>query len=162
MIVVSDTSVLINLAWLDKLSLLNKLYGDLLLPQAVWVEVVEKGAVKPGAVDVEAADWIQVCEVANKALIQALRQDLDAGEAEAIALALETNAELLLMDERLGRATAQHFGLRYIGLIGVLITAKKRGFIVNVKPDLDRLRQVAGFYISESLYKRILKDVAEE
>ena len=92
MIVVSDTSVLINLAWLDKLSLLNKLYGDLLLPQAVWVEVVEKGAVKPGAVDVEAADWIQVCEVANKALIQALRQDLDAGEAEAIALALETNA----------------------------------------------------------------------
>ncbi len=162
MIVVSDTSVLINLAWLDKLPLLNKLYGDLLLPQAVWMEVVEKGAEKPGAADVKAADWIQVCEVSNKALVQALRQDLDAGEAEAIALALEANADLLLMDERLGRATAQHFGLRYIGLIGVLITAKQRGFIVNIKPDLDRLRQVAGFVVSESLYKRILKDVVEE
>ena len=161
MIVVSDTSVLINLAWLDKLFLLAKLYGDLLVPSAVWHEVVEKGAGKPGADEVKAADWIQVREVVNTALVQALRQDLDAGEAEAIALAVEVDANLLLMDERLGRATAQHFGLRYIGLIGVLMMARQRKLITEIKPDLDRLRQVAGFYISESLYERVLKDVAE-
>jgi predicted nucleic acid-binding protein len=161
MIVVSDTSVLINLAWLDKLPLLNKLYGDLLIPSAVWHEVVEKGVRKPGADKVKTADWIEVREVVNTALVRALRQDLDAGEAEAIALAVEMDADLLLMDERLGRATAQHFGLRYIGLIGVLMMARQRKLITEIKPDLDRLRQVAGFYISESLYKRVLKDVAE-
>jgi predicted nucleic acid-binding protein len=161
MIVVSDTSVLINLARLDKLFLLHKLYGNLLIPLAVWREVVERGAGKPGADEVKAADWIQVREVANTALVRALRQDLDAGEAEAIALAVEVNADLLLMDERLGRATAQHFGLRYIGLIGVLLMARQRKLITEIKPDLDRLRQVAGFYISESLYKRVLKDAAE-
>lgn len=161
MIVVSDTSVLINLAWLDKLPLLNKLYGDLLIPSAVWHEIVEKGARKPGADEVKTADWIEVREVANTALVRALRQDLDAGEAEAIALAVEMDADLLLMDERLGRATAQHFGLHYIGLIGVLMMARQRKLITEIKPDLDRLRQVAGFYISESLYKRVLKDAAE-
>ena len=161
MIVVSDTSVLINLAWLDRLPLLNKLYGDLLIPSAVWHEVVERRAGKPGADDVKVADWIEVREVVNTALVRALRQDLDAGEAEAIALAVEMDADLLLMDERLGRATAQHFGLRYIGLIGVLMMARQRKLITEIKPDLDRLRQVAGFYISESLYKRVLKDVAE-
>lgn len=161
MIVVSDTSILINLAWLDRLHLLYKLYGDLLIPYAVWQEIVEKGAGKPGATEVQAADWIQICSVTNIALVRALRQDLDAGEAEAIALALETTADLLLMDERLGRATAQHLGLRYIGLIGVLITAKQHGFVSQIKPDLERLRQVAGFYIAEPLYQRILEDTAE-
>jgi uncharacterized protein len=161
MIIVSDTSVLINLAWLDKLFLLHELYGDLLIPPAVWHEVVEKGARKPGATEVKAAGWIQVREVANKDLVRALRQDLDAGEAEAIALAVEVDADLLLMDERLGRATAQHFGLRYIGLIGVLLMARQQKLIAEIKPDLDRLRQVAGFYISESLYNRVLKDAAE-
>lgn len=161
MIVVSDTSVLINLARLDRLFLLRKLFADLLIPPAVWHEVVERGAGKPGANEVKEADWIQVREVANTALVQALRQDLDAGEAEAIALAVEVDANLLLMDERLGRATAQHFGLRYIGLIGVLMMARQRELITEVKPDLDRLRQVAGFYISESLYRRVLKDADE-
>jgi predicted nucleic acid-binding protein len=116
---------------------------------------------EPGAAEVKAADWIQVREVANKNLVRALRHDLDAGEAEAIALAVEVNADLLLMDERLGRATAQHLGLRYIGLIGVLVIARQRKLIAEIKPDLDRLRQVAGFYISESLYNRVLKDAAE-
>ena len=161
MIVVSDTSVLINLTWLDRLSLLHKLYGGLIIPPAVWHEVVERGAGKPGANEVKAADWILVREVVNMTLVRALRLDLDAGEAEAIALALEVNSDFLLMDERLGRATAQHFGLRYIGLIGVLLMARQQKLITKIKPDLDRLRQAAGFYISDSLYERILKDAAE-
>lgn len=161
MVVVSDASVLINLAWLGKLHLLNTLYGELLVPLAVWQEIVVKGAGKPGAAEVETAIWLQFQPVKNTSLVRALQQDLDAGEAEAIALALEVTADLLLMDERLGRATAQHLGLRSLGLIGVLLLAKKRSLITHIKPDLDYLRQVAGFYISEPLYRRVLQDVGE-
>ena len=161
MIVISDTSPLINLAWIGKLSLLEQLYGSLLMPTAVWQEAVEMGAGQPGSTEIKAAAWIQIVEVQNTPLVIALQQDLDAGEAEAIALALEQNADLLLIDERLGRTTASRFGLSYIGLIGVLITAKKQGLLTAIKPDLDMLRRVAGFYISDQLYHRILEDQGE-
>lgn len=161
MIVVSDSSVLINLAWIQQLDLLPRLYGEVIVPMAVWQEVVADGADKPGAEEVKTAVWLQVKEPENKALIHALRQDLDAGEAEAIALAIEQNADLLLMDERIGRAAAQHFDLPVIGLIGILIAAKQKKLLPEIKSNLDRLRRQAGFYISETLYQRILRDVDE-
>ena len=126
--VVSDASPLINLARIGELDLLHRLYGALLIPDAVWREVVIKGAGQPGAEEVRAASWIKTCDVVNEHLVRALRQELDAGEAEAIALALEVEADLLLMDERLGRETAQYLGVRYMGLIGVLIGAKWNGW----------------------------------
>jgi predicted nucleic acid-binding protein len=94
-------------------------------------------------------------------MVRALRQELDAGEAEAIVLALESRADLLLMDERLGRETAQHLGLRYVGLIGVLIAAKSRGLIGQIKPELNALREVAGFFVDDTLYVQVLKDAGE-
>ena len=118
--VVSDASALINLARIGKLDLLQRSYGELLIPEAVWQEVVIAGVGQPGADEVRKATWIKTSNVANKHLVWALQQDLDAGEAEAIALTLEIEAALLLLDERLGRETAQHLGLRYVGLIGVL------------------------------------------
>lgn len=150
MIVVSDTSILINLARFGELALLQKLYGEVHVPTAVWHEVVEKGRGKPGAADVEKAPWITVGIVSNQEFVKALRQDLDAGEAD-----------LLLMDERLGRATAQYFGLKYIGLLGVLTLAKKKSLIPEIRSLMDRLRDEAGFYISEALYRRVLKDANE-
>ena len=97
----------------------------------------------------------------NRELVRALQQELDAGEAEAIALALETGAELLLMDERLGRETAAHLGLRYVGVIGVLVEAKHKGLVSALKPQLDALRDVAGFRVSGGLYRRVLQDEGE-
>ncbi len=161
MIVISDSSVLINLAWINQLDLLPRLYQGVIVPPAVWQEVVEKGAGKPGAHEIAAAIWLQVKEPENRLLIHALRQDLDAGESEAIALALEEKADLLLMDERIGRAAAQHFNLPVIGLIGILIIAKQKQMLPEIKPSLDILRQVAGFYIAEPLYQRILRDASE-
>jgi predicted nucleic acid-binding protein len=116
--IVSNASVLINLVRIGKLGLLHQLYGELVIPEAVWKEVVIEGAGQPGADEVKAATWIKMHPVTNRQLVQALRQDLDAGEAEAIALTLEIEAGLLLMDERLGRETAHHLGLRYMGLMG--------------------------------------------
>jgi len=161
MTVVSNTSPLINLAWIGQLDLLRELYGKLLIPEAVWDEIVTQGIGQPGAEEVRTATWITINAVKNAHLVLALRQELDAGEAEAIALALESGAVLLLIDERIGRETARHFGLDYTGVIGVLIEAKRRGLIDSIKPYLDRLRDVAGFRIREALYNRVLQDEGE-
>jgi hypothetical protein len=159
--VVSNASPLINLARIGKLDLLHDLYGELTIPEAVWREVVVEGAGQPGADEVKGATWIKRHAVTNRQLVHALQQELDAGEAEAIVLASETEAELLLMDERLGRETAQHLGLRYTGLIGVLVEAKRKGLISAVKPHLDALRDAAGFRVSDVLYTRVLQDEGE-
>lgn len=161
MSIVSNASPLINLARIGKLDLLRQLYGELVIPEAVWHEVVVKGVGQPGVDEIKAASWIKTQQVANRQLVQALRQELDAGEAEAIALTIETKAELLLMDERLGRETARHLGLRYTGLIGVLIEAKHKGLISKIKPHLDALRDMAGFRVSDALYIRVLQDEGE-
>lgn len=161
MSVVSNASPLINLAWIGKLDLLRQLYGELTIPGAVWQEVVVEGIGQPGADDVKAATWIKTQAVKNRELVRALQQELDAGEAEAIALALEIEAELLLMDERLGRETARHLGLNYTGLIGILVEARHKGLVGAVKPQLDALRDLAGFRVSEALYARVLRDEGE-
>ena len=160
--IVSDASILINLARIGELEFLRKLYDEIVVPEAVWQEVVVDGAEQCGAEDIKTASWVKTAFVGNRHLVHALRQDLDAGEAEAIALALELEAELLLMDERLGRECAHHFGLHYFGLIGVLIEAKHKGMIPAVKSYLDALRDRAGFRISQSLYDRVLRDQGEQ
>lgn len=161
MSVVCNASPLINLAQIGLLTLLRDLYHTLVIPDAVWHEVVVAGAGQPGAREVQAADWITVQPVTNRPLVQALQQELDAGEAEAIALALELTAELLIMDERLGRETAQHLGVPCIGVIGVLLEARHSGKIHALTPYLDALRHQAGFWISEPLYQRVRQDVGE-
>jgi hypothetical protein len=162
MIVISNTSPLINLARIRKIHLLRQLYTEVLIPKAVWQETVVDGAGQAGAEEIQTADWIKVHEVANQPLVTVLRQDLDAGEAEAIVLAVEKNAELLLMDERLGRETAARLGLRVVGLVGVFIAAKEQGLIDKIKPELDALRNIAGFYLDDTLYQRVLRDQSEE
>lgn len=161
MSIVSNASPLINLARIGRLDLLCQLFGELTIPEAVWNEVVVEGAGEPGADEVKSASWIRMQVVANRQLVHALQQELDAGEAEAIALALEVGAELLLMDEHLGRETARHLGLRFIGLIGVLVEAKRKGMIGAVKPPLDALHDVAGFWVSDALYLQVLQDEGE-
>jgi predicted nucleic acid-binding protein len=158
--IISDASPLINLAWIGKIEILSKLYGEICISEAVWQEVVVQGSGQPGSEEVKASQWIKRQEVGNKTLVQSLMLELDAGEAEAIALALETNADLLLMDERLGRETAMFMGLRVVGLVGVLIEAKRKGIITEIKTSLDQLRK-AGFYLHPTLYMRILMDQGE-
>lgn len=144
MTVISDASPLINLARIELLHLLPDLYETLLLPEAVWKEVVVEGEGQSGAHAVQTAEWIERRTVTNQDLVRALRQDLDAGEAEAIALAVETEDALLLMDERQGRETASHFDIPHLGLIGVLIDAKANRHIEAIQPHLP-IRE----YVSE-------------
>lgn len=151
MIVVSDSSPLIALARIGRLDLLRLLYGSIVVPEAVWHEIVHAGAGKFGADKVEAAEWIQRRTVQQKNLVALLQKDLGAGESEAIVLAQEINVRFVLLDDRRGRLTAQRFGVRAVGLIGVLIEARKSGVLTNAEAVVERLHRDAGFWISQEL-----------
>jgi uncharacterized protein len=159
--VVSNASPLINLTRIGQLMLLPRIFGRLLIPDAVWQEVVVDGQGQAGAEEIRLAGWIERKSVTNHLLVHSLRQELDPGEAEAIALAVEVNADWLLMDERLGRQTAQHFGLEHIGVVGILQAAKQRGDIAALRPLLTDLRDIAGFHISSVLWEQVLQDAGE-
>ncbi|MEM1214093.1 MAG: DUF3368 domain-containing protein [Bacteroidota bacterium] len=106
--------------------------------------------------------WLKTKGIENRKRYHLLLQKLDPGEAEAIVLAQELNADLLLIDERKGRQIAKESGLRITGLIGVLLESKRRGEIEKVKPLIRKLREQLGFRISESLYNKTLKLAGEE
>lgn len=156
MIVVADASPLIALARIGRLELLNTLFGRLLLPEAVWREVAGAGLERDGARAVSHAPWVERRTVTDTGLVAVLRQDLGAGEAEAITLAREVGAELVLMDERLGRAAARRLGLRVTGLVGVLIEARERGLLKDADAVLNDLHQRAGFWLSPELRRLVV------
>lgn len=160
MIVVSDTSPVVNLAAIGRLDLLQWLYEKVFIPQAVYNEIVA-GTAQPGAVEVQTLEWMECVQVTDQALVTVLRAELDRGEAEAIALALELQADLLLIDERRGRSVASRLGLRRLGLLGLLIDAKQKSYISNVKPVLDDLIMKAGFWVNRELYGRVLEVAGE-
>ena len=164
MIVVSDTSPITNLAAIEHLYLLQQLYGSIVIPTAVYDELVNPGKPVPGQQEVQQLIWIQKQPVRDtqKVLeIQESRANIDRGEAEAIALALELGASLVLMDERRGRAAGAAYGLQITGLLGVLLQAKQAKLISAVKPLLDRLLLEADFRISRTLYDFVLKSASE-
>ncbi|MDO9128682.1 MAG: DUF3368 domain-containing protein [Anaerolineales bacterium] len=156
MIVVSDTSPLTNLAAIGQFDILQHLYGELHIASGVWDELNAWGRRWTGCDEVANAGWIQRHHVQNQTLVAALQRDLDKGEAESIALALELGADMILLDEKEGRHAAQRFGLRVVGVVGALLEAKAKGVIDRLQPCLDVLRQTAGFYLSESVYQSAL------
>ncbi len=161
MIVVSDTSAIINLAMIGRLGLLHDIYTEVVIPAAVYQEIVIQGAGKPGAIEVRTQPWFQQRAVVDTAFVSQLRRDLDDGEAEAIVLAQEIGADLLLIDDRAARRHAARLGLRFIGLLGVLLEAKKAGLLPAVKPALDDLISKAGFRVRSSLYQAFLASAGE-
>lgn len=155
--VVSNTSPLTNLAAIKQFDLLRLLYTELHIAQAVWDELNAYGTRWPGRDDVADATWIPRHTVSNRNLVQALQRDLDRGEAETIALALELGADLVLLDEREGRHTAQHLGLKTTGVLGVLLEAKQHSHIEVIRSLLDTLPSAAGFYVSETVYTQVVE-----
>jgi len=161
-LVVSDTSSLTNLAAIGQFELLKRMYGFVHIAQAVWNELNANGQRWPGCDEVAAANWIRQHIPTNRLLIASLCQDLDRGESESIALALELNASFIILDERDGRHKAIQLGLKPIGVVGILLSAKSKGMIQEIKPLLYALRQKAGFYISNSLFTEVIRLAGEE
>jgi uncharacterized protein len=161
MIVVSDSSPIMNLASIQQLAVLEQLYGGITVPPAVYHELVVAGAGQPGAANIRASAWLQIDHVTNRILVTSLQMELDEGEAEAIALAIQLQADLLLLDERRGRTVATRLGLKFIGLLGILLEAKHMGLLQAIKPVLDDLVAKAGFWVTPALYARVLQAAGE-
>ncbi|MBN8562550.1 MAG: DUF3368 domain-containing protein [Leptolyngbya sp. UWPOB_LEPTO1] len=161
MLIVSNTSPLSNLAIIGELSLLQSVYPKILIPSIVEAELMRLPEIQPIISNQIASGWLEVQVPTDLQLLQALSQSLDPGEAAAIALAIELNADRLLIDEKLGRRIASEYGLKIRGIVGVLVNAKTKGLVPAVQPILDRLIEQAGFRISQSLYDRILQESGE-
>lgn len=161
MIIVSDSSPIMNLACIDRLYILPAIYKEIIIPKTVFKEIVELGEGKPGSESVKNANWIVVKNCSQFEMMHELEKELDSGEAEAISLAIELGAEVLLIDEYKGRNIARKNGVRVLGLLGVLIEAKKRLIIDSVKQEIDKLLVDANFWISNELYSEVLKSVNE-
>jgi hypothetical protein len=161
--VVSNSSPIINLSKIDCLFLLEKIFKKVFIPYAVYDELVVKGSEKEFSYNIKSLidDKVLIInEVKDKPLVKALNKDLDFGESEAIALAIEKKANLIILDEIEAREIASIYNLNKTGFIGVLIKAKKMNLIESVKMYLD-LAIEKGFWINETLYEKILRQMSE-
>lgn len=155
--VVSDTSPVMNLHRIGYLHLLGSLCGMISIPEAVHQEWLASGELEGISLPV----WITIEAVEDRSMVTSIMADLHPGEAEAIALAVASEADLLLIDERRARRMAHHLGLRVVGLLGILLMAKQSGKLPAVKPLLDALLSQAGFWVSQPLYDRVLQEAGE-
>jgi predicted nucleic acid-binding protein len=156
MIVVADASPLIALSRVSRLELLRQMFGTLIVPEAVWNEVTAVAPGRAGVAEILHSSWIQHVPVKDAGLVRLLRQNLGAGESEAIVLAREIQADVLLIDERLGRSAATRLGLTITGLVGVLIEARRSGLLPDAAEVVNALRSEAGFWISDELTNLII------
>ena len=124
------------------------------IPQEVFNEI-EAGKHKKYYLNLLTFEWIKIEQIQDRKSISYFL-DLDKGEAEAIVLATESEADLIVLDESLGRFHAKHAGLRVTGTIGILVKAKKQGLISELKPLILELKD-KGVWLSESLIERILE-----
>ncbi|MDJ0591543.1 MAG: DUF3368 domain-containing protein [Pleurocapsa sp. MO_226.B13] len=154
----SNTSSILNLAIVARLELLPQQFGKILIPNAV-LEELKVNEERPGSQAIREAissGWIQIQQVSNEPLAQLLKQTLDRGEAEAIALAIELKADWTLLDECEGRKVAKSLGLNVTGILGILLRAKQVGELESLEPVIDDLINKAGFRIAPELLAQIL------
>lgn len=159
MIVVSDTTPLISLLKIDRIDLLEKLFGQVLIPQAVFEELTADERFKLEADQISSKQFIIVKAVQNSESASILKRatGLDQGESEAIVLTDELNADVLLMDEAKGRAVSSQMGLKIMGTIGILIAAYEEKELTadEVKWCIEGL-QNAGRHISQKHYQMLI------
>jgi len=152
---ICNTSPLQYLFQVDLLDLLPSLYGEVIVPEAVLVEIADgrrQGVVLP---DIESLPWAQVGRAKEQALLPILT-DLGPGEREVLALAVERPGSLALLDDRLARRYALHLGLKFTGTLGILLLAKRGGRLRAVAPVLDELDR-RGFRLDAGTRSVVLK-----
>lgn len=161
MILVSDSSALIALARIRRFDLLHQVAGTVHISEAIYDEVVTAGEGRPGSAELSQAQWILRHHVQDQVGVARLRSRLGRGEAEAIVLAGELRADVLILDDAVARRAAEQEGRRVVGILGFLIYAKERGLLAVLKPVLDEMVAI-GFFIDDSLYRTILQQAGEE
>lgn len=160
MTVICNATPLINFAAINRLDILQEVFGQVLIPQAVYNETTVSGFLwSQFILEAVASGWLQVRIVSNIAPI--ISPKLDDGEREAIALAIETYIHKILLDERDARQVAQSLGLQIIGTLGILLSAKQKQIIPQVKPLLDAMIDVAQYWVNAKLYEQVLRQAGE-
>jgi predicted nucleic acid-binding protein len=157
MIVVSDTTPVISLLKVGQLDVLRKMYGTVVIPAAVYHELVTNKAFPEEAEAVKRCEFIRQENVRNELAVKILEANanLDKGESEAIVLFEDLNADLLLIDERKARAVAQEMGITVTGTLGVLLEARRLGYVPRLRPLLEALI-ASNIRISETLFNEIV------
>ncbi len=141
---VTNSTCLIGLERIGRLDLLPQVFSTVLAPPTVAAEVRTPSS------------WLRVQPVQNAAAVATLKTQMDAGEAEAIALAMELGDVLLILDDKKARRVAQQLGLKVIGTVGMLLRGKRQGVIAEIKPLISALRR-ADFRISEGIVREALR-----
>jgi predicted nucleic acid-binding protein len=159
-IVVTDSTVLIGLAKLGKLTLLKEIFSKVTIPEEVFKEVVERGKDKPGSKLIKESSWIETTVVEDKTQVSFLMGSLERGEAEVLALARELEADLILLDEEKARKSAIIAGFSVMGLLGLFNLAKNIGLIHEVRPLIDEL-MTKKFRLSDNVIEEALKKAGE-
>jgi hypothetical protein len=163
MLAVSNTSPISNLAFIGRLELLKSQFPVLWIPTAVANELaqhpdpVAAAAIKDAVRD----QWLRTAPTNDSRMLHLLLRYLHRGEAEAIALASEMNADIVIIDERDGRQIAVESGLLVTGVLGILLRAKRTGNIAAVRPEIQALRDRARFFVAPALEAQVLISAEE-
>jgi predicted nucleic acid-binding protein len=157
-IVVSDSGPLIALSKIKHLDILEKFFGEIIIPEAVWIEVVEKGEGRPGAQDVKVSPWIKVNKVKNKIGIEALKHEIGIGESEAIILAMELNANIVLIDDKIARGIAESMGLKVAGTLSIIYEAINNKVINENFKEIIQIMRKKNIWISDEIIDIFEKD----
>lgn len=157
-VIVNSTPIII-LSNAQSLSVLKSVYQEITIPKAVFDEVTAKEDSACNELK-NNLDWIHIENISNQASKRMYQAKLHAGEVEVMILAQETNADLVILDDNAAKKTAKFLGLTITGTMGVLLKAKSLGFISEVKPIIDRIKD-NGFFITNELYNLILNQAGE-
>ncbi|WP_173866219.1 DUF3368 domain-containing protein [Thermococcus henrietii] len=155
-----NSSPLIFLAKLGLLNILNELFDEIYVTDAVYHETVVEGTGHEEAIDIENAGFLKRVSVENQRVVKFLLELIDHGEAETIAFALENGIDLVVLDDKDARKVARGFGLRVTGTLGLILLAKRKGLIEEVLPYIEELKK-HGFRISERILEEILEMAGE-
>ena len=160
MTIISDTTPIISLIKINRLDLLEKLFEEVLIPEAVYRELTTNALFENEAKIVKTSSFLKTSSVQNRKSLQLLQavSGLDDGESEAIILADELKSDVLIMDERKGRKVAEKLGIKITGTVGVLLQSYIENMISSdeIKTYLDQLKN-SNIRLSESLIQKALE-----
>jgi len=161
-IVVSNTTPIIALAKINKLEILEYLFGRIYISEGVYKELISNKKFIFEIEQITKSSFIITKEVKNRLAVELVQKmhGLNIGESESIILFKELGGDLLIMDEKKGRKVASSLDIKLTGTLGILLKAKQEGIIIELKPILEKLIE-SNIRISHELYKEILKSANE-
>ncbi len=157
--VICNSSPLISLLSIKRIDILEKLFDKIIIPEAVYREVFNS---KVGSENLKESRFLEVGKVKDRKFVKLLRMQLDYGESEVIALALEQGMDRVMLDDKPARKIADKLDLKVIGTLGVLVLAKEKQIIKEIRPLILTMMGKINFRISKTVLNRALQTSGEK